>query len=393
MARLYYPIMDLDQLRRLFRFQSQHLWRHHQSRPAAGSADGGPYTPSPIPSCPMTCGIFSSRTARPASMSHGSSSTTPIPPRGSTGRTHHRPVSLWRHRQESEMGSHFQYGKTTNNATTYNVAIYDAWQASRSVIADPATVRPFVPIRSPGRPAAFPSMFPDHALQPGVDRLYHLLPGATGSRPPSKWVGGDISGSAFFLPYGDLQFTVGLESRKRYAERKGDPRDGGPGAPQTSKVGIIRQWGGQAPVLNDLDVSQRHRSLCRSGRADAEGPSLRASGADRGGLSFLRYANGIGNYRYLERRVIWSPFDGLSFRRSLAQRPRAEFRRALYAADHQLQRQSGRPLSSRQHRPDRGPPGKLRGPGCPRKGLDNYPLGPDITSGGNPALKRKPRTA
>ena len=64
----------------------------------------------------------------------------------------------------------------------------------------------------------------------------------------------DISGSAFSLPYGDLQFTVGIEGRKDMLSERGDPRDGGPGTPQTSKVGIIRQWGGQVDeIVADVD--------------------------------------------------------------------------------------------------------------------------------------------
>jgi outer membrane receptor protein involved in Fe transport len=285
--------------------------------------------------------------------------------------------------------AYYQYGKTTSNVTTYNVAIYDAWQASRNVIADPATGQPIC--ADPAARAAGCVPFNVFQTTPYSQALinYTTFTRADRIETAQQMFGGNISGSAFALPYGDLQFTLGVESRKDMLNERGDPRAGGPGTPQTSKVGIIRQWGGQAPVLNDLQVSQR----VSEAYVEMVAPVLKDVPLAQllqieGAYRFSHYGNGIGDTSTWKGGAIWSPFDGLSFRSVRSRSVRVPNFGELYTprstsfsvnpADPCLRVNIG--LTA-------GRQANCVALGVPAAGLENYPLGPDITSGGNPGLK------
>jgi outer membrane receptor protein involved in Fe transport len=107
-----------------------------------------------------------------------------------------------------------------------------------------------------------------------------------------------------------------------------------------------------------------------------------------GAYRFSRYGNGIGDTDTWKGGAIWSPFEGLSFRGVRSRSMRAPNFGELYTpmttsfsvnpADPCLRVNIGL-TSARQT--------NCAALGVPAKGLDNYPLGPDITSGGNPDLK------
>lgn len=286
--------------------------------------------------------------------------------------------------------AYFQYGKTVNNATTYNVAIYDAWQAARNVIADPVTGQPVC--ADPVARSAGCIPFNVFQTTPYSQELINYTSFTRSDRieTAQQMFGGSISGNAFSLPYGDLQFTAGFESRKDMLSERGDPRAGGPGTPQASKVGIIRQWGGQAPVLNDLDVSQN----VTEAYVEAVAPVLKDLPfvhllQIEGAYRFSHYGNGIGNTDTWKGGAIWSPFDGLSFRGVRSRSVRVPNFGELYTpqvanannvnpADPCLRVNIGL-TAARQ--------ANCVALGVPANGLENYPLGPVITSGGNPELK------
>jgi iron complex outermembrane receptor protein len=390
MARLYYPVTDSIDYGAYFDFSRSIYGGTTNLAQRQDQRDGGPYTSITNPFMPdavrnllIQSGASSIYVAR--KFFNYPNPTQRFDRQNFTiGQSLHGDIG-----KNLKWEAYFQYGKTTNNATTYNVAIFDAWQAARNVIADPSTGQPVC--ADPVARAAGCVPFNVFQTTPYSQALINYTSFTRSDRieTAQQMFGGDISGSAFSLPYGDLQFTVGAEGRKDMLSERGDPRDGGPGTPQTSKVGIIRQWGGQAPVLNDLDVSQS----VTEAYAEAVAPVLKDLPFAHlvqieGAYRFSHYANGIGDTDTWKAGAIWSPFNGLSFRGVRSRSVRAPNFGELYTpmttsfsvnpADPCLRVNIGL-TAARQ--------ANCVALGVPAKGLDNYPLGPDITSGGNPALK------
>lgn len=390
MARLYYPIADAINYSAYFDFSRNIYGGTTNLAQRQDQRDAGPYTAITNPFMPDE--------VRNLLVQSGASSiyvarkffNLPNPTQKFDRQNFTIGQSLYGDIGEDlKWEAYFQYGKTTNNATTYNVAIFDAWQAARNVIADPATGKPVC--ADPVARAAGCVPFNVFQTTPYSQALVDYLSFTRSDRieTAQQIFGGDVSGKAFSLPAGDLQFTVGVEGRKDMLSERGDPRDGGPGTAQTPKVGIIRQWGGQAPVLNDLDVSQS----VTEAYVEAIAPVLKDLPFARlvqveGAYRFSRYGNGIGNTDTWKGGAIWSPFDGLSFRGVRSRSVRVPNFGELYTprttsfsvnpADPCLRVNIGL-TAARQ--------ANCLALGVPAKGLDNYPVGPDITSGGNPGLK------
>lgn len=191
----------------------------------------------------------------------------------------------------------WQYGRTTDDVDTSNVPLISRWVAARDAIAGPDG-QPVC--RDSAARAAGCVPFDIFGMTTTAAQQAYVLTTRHESRATSQQLfGGNISGEAFSLPYGDLSFSLGAEHRRDSLHTVDDPRSTTDLIPSPhpnidASLSVSEVYGEiVVPILRDLPFAR----------------DLRIEGAYR----YSNY-NSYSDTHTWKAGAIWSPIEGLSFR-------------------------------------------------------------------------------
>lgn len=276
----------------------------------------------------------------------------------------------------------YQYGRTSDDLAITNTPMASRYVASRDVIAAPAGGAPVCRNAEARAAGCVPlDIFSQNRL---IDaQKAWLLTTRTMEYEISQQIfGGNVSGTAFSLPYGDVSIAAGVERRIEKVDRRDDPRAAngdvsyfglmGPIPDLKASMSVTEAYGELVvPILRDLPFAHR----------------LEVEGAYR----YSYYDNTFGQTDTWKVGGTWEPIEGLAFRGVRSRSVRAPNFGELYGP--QTTAASGSPgdtcmgvgyfLT------------ETRAANCKALGIDAplpyNQLGPLIISGGNPDLR--PETA
>jgi iron complex outermembrane recepter protein len=117
----------------------------------------------------------------------------------------------------------FQYGQSVDHVTTTNMIKHFEWLAARNVIADPATGQPQCADPAARAAGCVPfNFFTTNA--PSQAFLNYVEANRYEWRKNALYTGGgNITGSIFSLPYGDVSIAAGAEWRRETLSTRDDP--------------------------------------------------------------------------------------------------------------------------------------------------------------------------
>lgn len=191
----------------------------------------------------------------------------------------------------------WQYGRTTDDVDTSNVPLISRWTAARDAIAGPDG-QPIC--RDPAARAAGCVPFDIFGMTTTAAQRAYVLTTRQESRATSQRLfGGNISGEAFSLPYGDMSFSLGAEHRRDSLRTVDDPRSTTDLIPSPhpnidASLSVSEVYGEVVvPILKDLPFAH----------------DLRIEGAYR----YSNYSSYSDTHTW-KAGAIWSPVEGLSFR-------------------------------------------------------------------------------
>jgi outer membrane receptor protein involved in Fe transport len=117
----------------------------------------------------------------------------------------------------------FQYGQVVDNVTTTNMIRHFAWLNARNVIADPVTGQPVCADAAARAAGCVPFNF-FSTDRPSDAFLNYVEANRYERRKNALYTaGGNITGSIFSLPYGDVSIAAGAEWRRETLSTRDDP--------------------------------------------------------------------------------------------------------------------------------------------------------------------------
>ncbi len=272
----------------------------------------------------------------------------------------------------------YQYGRTIDNVRVTDIPYNSHWVAARDVIADPVTGEPVCRDVAARNAGCIPhNIFSTDA--PSQELKDYVLGTRRERRLNSQDVfGANISGALLALPYGDLSVALGAERRIERLRTVDDP---------LAKSGELVYSGTGFTQHPDMDVSNSVNELY----GEIVAPLLMD-------LPFAHRLEIEGAYRFSDYSTIgethawkiggsWSPVAGVTLRGVRSRSVRAPNFGELY--ENQVISQTGAindPCEAGGYYAS-----EIRAANCAALGivapLDDYRVGPVVTTGGNPGLE------
>ncbi|WP_116812098.1 TonB-dependent receptor [Steroidobacter cummioxidans] len=201
----------------------------------------------------------------------------------------------------------WQYGRSTNDIAAYNATRASRFIAARDVISDPVTGEPVCRDAAARAAGCVPfNIFSFDELTP-EQRDYMIATRRKHRENTQTVYGGNLKGSLFSLPAGQVQAAIGVERRKEAV----DNIDDNLAAPPENELSHLGNWAPYEPALKAAnDVSEIYAELVV--------PVLRD-------LPFAQRLTLEGAYRYSDYSDFestntwklggnWAPIEGLTFR-------------------------------------------------------------------------------
>jgi outer membrane receptor protein involved in Fe transport len=269
----------------------------------------------------------------------------------------------------------YQYGETTDNVTDGNTPWKSHWLAARDVISlngQPACRSAAARVDGCLPLNIFSMEPPSQAVVNYVMRDRHEYRENT-----QTLAGAEISGAAFKLPAGDLQFAAGIEYREDTLVNRDDPL----------AISGELAYGGGLAKRSQLDVSTDVKEIY----GEIVAPLLTDA-------AFAKHLDAELAYRYSDYStvggtdawkagLVWEPIDGLSFRGVKSRSVRTPNFGELYepiAVSHTGSISDPCMVANYHASPTRAANCAASGVPVP---FTDPKLGPVVTSGGNPELK------
>lgn len=201
----------------------------------------------------------------------------------------------------------FRYGQVVDNVTTTFMPRNTRWLAARDAITDPATGQPVCASASARAAGCVPFDFFTTAAPSQAFLDYVFATRHEWRKNALYTAGGNISGSLFRLPYGDLSVVLGAEWRRETLSTRDDP--------DTAKLTEITFRPGNDYVLHPaLDAARNTTELYGEARLPLLkdlpfARSLEIEGAYR----YSRYSDTADTHTW-KAGGAWEPFAGLRLR-------------------------------------------------------------------------------